>query len=221
MRTNKILIRLFVAISILYLAAIYLEVTNSRFYLKPLLLLPLMVAAFTSKTYKFRWFLFTALLFSWIGDILLLSDQFFIWGLISFLAAHIFYIILFNKELKTAGGKISFKSVPALIIFLYLITFLSFLLPRLVFGLQIPITVYAIIISMMLYIAYLLSQKWHLPSSLLLLLGATSFLISDSILAIHKFYAPISLSDIIIMVTYLFAQGAIAVACLTRKNISN
>lgn len=217
MRALKIFIRLFAAISILYLAALHLEVSHIRFYLKPLLLLPLIAAALFFKSYKNHWFLFAALVFSWIGDILLLFEHLFIGGLIAFLVAHIFYIVLFRKELKNVNGKLILKFNAALTIFLYLITLLSFLLPRVAKDLQFPIVIYGIIISIMLYVTYLLKLRWKNPSSLLLFSGALAFVLSDSILAINKFYIAVPFSDILIMSTYLYAQGAIIMACLSNS----
>lgn len=164
--------------------------------------------------------LFSALLFSWIGDILLLfvfkDALYFILGLIFFLTAHIFYIFLFVKELKLAGGKFTFRSPGLIFVLVYMAIFLSLLVPHLG-NLLIPVIIYSIVISAMLYVAYL--EAPHLPkrSSALLLSGAISFVISDSILAIDKFYYQLSYAGFLIMLTYLYAQGALVWAFL-KKN---
>jgi len=54
-------------------------------------------------------------------------------------------------------------------------------------GLTIPVIIYAVTISIMLYMAYLLSFYWPKPASIYLLTGAISFILSDSILAFDKF----------------------------------
>jgi len=78
------------------------------FYLKPLLLLPL-IAVFISTSFKNKIILFIALVFSWLGDILLLfvfkDAIYFMLGLVAFLTAHIFYIVLFATELKKSQRK--------------------------------------------------------------------------------------------------------------------
>jgi len=47
-----------------------------------------------------------------------------------------------------------------------------------------------------------------------MLLGAILFIISDSVLAINKFYEPFSAAGIIIMLTYAFAQMLIVLGVI-------
>jgi uncharacterized membrane protein YhhN len=182
------------------------------FYLKPFLLLPLIVAVFISTNFKNKIILLGALVFSWTGDVLLLfvfkDPIYFMLGLVAFLTAHIFYIILFVKEIKKAKGKIEFKKTGAILIAIYLCTMLVILIPHLG-GLTIPVIVYSVVISTMLYMAYLLSFHWAKPASIYLLTGAVSFILSDSILAFDKFYQPLPVSGFLIMSTYLYAQWAL------------
>ena len=211
----------FILLAAVYLICSLLYLEDALFFIKPLLLIPLMIAVFKSPIFFNKKWLFYALTFSWLGDILLLfvfkDGMFFILGLVSFLIAHIFYVFLFLKELKKAGGKFLVKQPGLTLIALYIIAFYALLGPRLG-DMQIPVIVYALIISLMLYVAYLLYSFWSKPSSLLLLTGALSFVISDSLLAINKFYAPFPNSGFFIMVTYLFAQGALVWACLGKRN---
>ena len=213
----KGLLRIFILLSILYVAAIFFNAVTLVFYLKPLLLPPLMIVVFISTNFKNKIILLIALVFSWIGDTLLLfvfkDAVYFILGLIAFLIAHIFYIVLFNKELKKANGKIEWRKRGLLIIVIYLIALLLVLIPHLG-SLTIPVIIYAIIISTMLYMAYLLSFHWPKPASRLLLTGAISFILSDSILAFNKFYQPVHMSGLLIMATYLYAQWALVRSCI-------
>ena len=134
-------------------------------------------------------------------------------GLVAFLTAHIFYIVLFVKELKKANGKIEFKKPGLIVIAIYLSTILLILIPHLG-DLTIPVIIYAVVISTMLYMAYLLSFHWVKPASIYLLTGAISFILSDSILAFDKFYQPIPMSGFLIMATYLYAQWALVRSCI-------
>jgi uncharacterized membrane protein YhhN len=152
------------------------------------------------------------LVFSWAGDTLLLfvlnNGVFFIYGLVEFLIAHLFYIALFRKELKKEVAAIKWSLPPLIFILVYLFILLIILIPHLG-GLTIPVIIYAIIISAMLYMATLLSLEWPGHSAFYLLTGAISFVVSDSLLALNKFYHPFPLSGFWIMVTYLYAQGAL------------
>src|SRR6185312_3293744 len=106
----KSLLRISILLSVIYLSCILLNSAILVFYLKPLLLLPLIIAVFISTNFANKFILFAALIFSWLGDILLLfvykDGIYFILGLITFLIAHIFYIILFIKEIKKVNGKV-------------------------------------------------------------------------------------------------------------------
>lgn len=220
MISAKSLLFIFILLSVLYLIAIAFNLVDLVFYLKPLLLLPLMGAAVISKEFRNRKTLFGALLFSWIGDTLLLfvfkDAIYFMLGLVAFLAAHIFYIILFAKELKNSGEKTKLKKKGLLLVAGYLIILLFVLIPHLG-SLTFPVIIYATVISTMLYMAYLLSFHWAKPASLYLLTGAISFVLSDSILALNKFYQPVPISGLLIMATYLYAQWALVMSCIARE----
>lgn len=212
----------FILLSAAYLICSLLFLDKATFFLKPLLLVPLIFAAFKSTGFFNKTWLFLALSFSWIGDILLLfvlkDGLFFIFGLVSFLIAHVFYVILFLKELKKTGGKIGLKQPGLTLIILFLIGFYALLSPHLG-ELQIPVIVYALVICFMLYVAYLLFPHWSGHSSLFLLTGAIAFVISDFLLAINKFYAPFPNAGFFVMVTYLYAQGALVWACLGKDQM--
>ncbi|MNR13000.1 YhhN-like protein [compost metagenome] len=90
---------------------------------------------------------------------------------------------------------------------------LSILLPSLG-DLKIPVIVYASVISIMLLFAFNGFLVWKNPGNKYIFVGAIVFVISDSILAINKFYAPVERSSFFIMLTYLVAQYLIVVGIL-------
>lgn len=216
----KALLRIFIILSISYLGCVLFNVAAFVFYLKPLLLLPLIVAVVISTNFKNKIILLAALVFSWIGDILLLfvfkDAIYFMLGLAAFLTAHIFYIVLFAKELRKANRKIEFKK-GLIAIAIYLSIMLLVLIPHLG-TLTIPVIIYAFVISIRLYMAYLLSIHWVKSASIYLLTGAVSFILSDSILAFDKFYQPIPMSGFLIMATYLYAQWGLVKSCIKCGN---
>ncbi|MEO8765964.1 MAG: lysoplasmalogenase [Ginsengibacter sp.] len=213
---NKLL-TVFILVSACYITAIALNIEALVFYVKPLLMLPLLIGVSVSTNFRYKYILVIALAFSWAGDILLLfvfkNEVYFILGLIAFLFAHISYIILFNKELNKANGKIDLKKASLIPITIYLVTLLSVLVPHLG-SLTFPVILYAVVICAMLYMACVLGSHWSKPYSGLLISGAISFILSDSILAFDKFYHSLPLAGILIMSTYLYAQWALVKSCL-------
>jgi uncharacterized membrane protein YhhN len=157
------------------------------------------------------------LLFCWLGDVLLMFESsqplFFIFGLISFLIGHIFYIFYFGKI--TAGpGKIGKQNLLILMpVIIYVFVLLNVLYPSLK-ELKIPVTVYAIVLGGMLSMALWQRQKIDKKIALFFIAGATSFVVSDSLLAFNKFYQPISQAGFFIMFTYCLAQYLIVMGAI-------
>lgn len=215
---NELLLKSYIGISAVYLLIILLGQEQIAWFLKPFLLPFLLLAVYFSGNFPSKKFLLIALVFSWIGDIILLfadrHELFFIVGLIAFLISHIVYILLFNKQLKYKNRKnkaIFWIGVTCIIV--YLFTMISILLPSLG-DLTIPVFVYALVISTMLLFALKGFLNWEEPGNWYILIGAIAFISSDSILAFNKFYAPIVLSSFLIMITYLIAQYLIVVGIL-------
>lgn len=212
------LLKFYIAFSSIYLILLLLNWEATAFPLKAFLMPALIAAVYFHPNFTTKKFLLGALIFSWIGDVVLmfqsLNPLFFIIGLIAFLIAHIIYIILFNKEKRQVLNKNSnFLRIGSLSIMVYLIVMLSLLLPHLG-AMRLPVIVYALTISTMLWTAIIGYTEWESPSNAWILRGAILFVLSDSILAFNKFYQPVWLASFFIMITYLAAQYAIVVGVL-------
>ena len=204
--TKKTALFVFLIFSLLYLGLVLIEFETITWWLKPFIIPLLSISVFLSGKMEFKPLLISALFFSWIGDVVLLfANQgviYFIIGLVSFLIAHLFYIVLFSKLQKVTTIKYK-RFIP--LVLLYLFGLLSFLWEKLG-GMKIPVIIYALVISTMLLVAIKGYFTWNSKSGKLLLIGAVFFVLSDSILAINKFYVPIYLSSFWIMSTYITAQ---------------
>ncbi|WP_264537143.1 lysoplasmalogenase [Flavobacterium sp. N1736] len=214
---HTLFFRIYIAISIIYLLVLLSGNEFLDLYLKPVLIPLLGFAVYAYKRFPSRNTLLTALAFSWIGDVILLfadiAEIYFILGLVSFLISHIIYCTLFNKQDHTQiRNNIVFR-VGCIVIVVYLIGMLWVLLPTLG-DLKIPVIVYAFVISTMLLFALNGFLTWSKPGNKYVFTGAAVFVISDSILAIDKFHAPIERSAFIIMFTYLLAQYLIVAGIL-------
>ena len=209
MKSNYIL-RSFIGFSIIYLVLILVGREDITWYLKPFLLPFLIAGVYVHQRFASKNILLTALTLSWIGDIILLfadkGELYFIGGLVAFLFSHIFYIILFNKQLKMYLKKsrtIYWMGITAIIS--YLLIMMGVLMPHLG-DLLLPVFVYAMTISIMLLFALKGFLNWQKPANVYIFIGAIIFVASDSILAFDKFYAPVKYSSFLIMLTYLAAQ---------------
>jgi uncharacterized membrane protein YhhN len=153
-------------------------------------------------------FVYAALIFSWLGDSLLIfSDYnglFFIAGLIAFLIAHIVYIIMNLNFVNDGNSKLVFKW-PALFFIAYGILVFSQLVENLGL-LTLPVAIYTSVICIMGITAYGRIGRTSNADYRLVIGGAISFIISDSLLAFNKFGAPIGNAGFWVMITYLGGQ---------------
>lgn len=215
---NKIALYVYLGFSLIYLTITALKLEEIARVLKPFLLPILLIAVYFSNRFSSKKILLTALIFSWIGDIVLLfanqGELYFIIGLVAFLISHVFYIVLFNKQTvtKSISNKISFGAGRGLIL-LYFFGMITTLGPKLG-PLTVPVVVYAVVISSMLYFALKGSYQWNAIPYQSVLVGALFFIASDSILAFNKFYQPIPYASFLIMITYLAAQYGIVCGIL-------
>jgi uncharacterized membrane protein YhhN len=178
-----------------------------RFYAKPLLMPLLFLALVISTPGKLSAIRLIAigLFFSFLGDVFLMWDKYFIPGLICFLLTHVFYIIYFLR-LSTKHGSFLKKNQWLFIpLAAYAIGMVWFLFPKLG-ALAAPVAIYAAVISAMLASCINLYQQIKKPSYLFFIAGAFFFVLSDSLLAINKFYQSFNFAGIAIMSTYVLAQ---------------
>lgn len=189
-------------------------------YLSKPLLMPVLALFFVTNTGKSpspltKWVL-AALFFSWAGDVLLMFQDkipdFFLFGLSAFLLAHIFYITFFHSIRIKEG--IKGKLILLLPVALYYGVLIFWLSPYLG-DMKMPVVIYGLIISFMLMLALHMPFVRNNEAGKLLVTGALLFVLSDSVLAINKFYRPFQFAGIAIMLTYGLAQYFIVKgACL-------
>jgi uncharacterized membrane protein YhhN len=154
-----------------------------------------------------------ALAFSTAGDVLLdLNPALFAFGLGAFLLAHLTYISLFvrNRNLKI---RLTAAQVAAVLTTVACSAALSAWIVPSVGALAVPVTLYICALTAMVATAILarFRQNWVAA-------GAILFLISDSLLAIHKFKTPVPLRDVLVWTTYYLGQCGIALGYLASGN---
>lgn len=151
-----------------------------------------------------------ALVFSWVGDILLLFQEkdpgFFLSGLLSFLAAHIFYIIAFTRVGDSDRKSLLARKPVLALPFIAYGVFIFFLIRKGLGSMMIPVIVYECIILLMGISALNRYKRVSTESFQMVFSGAILFMISDTLLAINKFREPFAFSSLVIMFTYITAQ---------------
>ncbi len=204
-------------LTIIFLLAVAADITGITanipllHYFAKSILLPVLIILLATATPAVagKKIMLVALFFSWLGDMFLLFESrqslFFILGLVSFLTTHVLYIIYF---LSIRSNQISLlKKQPFLIaaVSAYGIALVWLLFPHLK-DLKIPVMVYAAVICTMLLCSLHIYFKVTKPANTLFVSGALLFVLSDSLLAINKFYQPFAIAGVYIMLTYCAAQ---------------
>jgi uncharacterized membrane protein YhhN len=152
--------------------------------------------------------------FSLLGDILLIFDEkpgFFMFGLLCFLASHLFYILAFSQAAFHVREIPLLRRMPLLAIpYLALGWWVFYTLRNDLNDLKIPVFIYILVLLGMALAALNRYNRVGKYSFTLVFCGSLLFLLSDALLAMDKFHAPIPLAGEWIMVAYMGAQWLFA-----------
>jgi uncharacterized membrane protein YhhN len=202
---NKILpLIAFMLFCLIDFFGIYLDKQMMVNFAKPMLMITLFWYYY-SNAKKLNKYFVLGLFFSFLGDILLLGagEMYFVFGLLFFLIAHVFYIIIVLKIIQiTKPKEFIIAGVPFLLLFLVLMNVLYAGLGIM----KIPVIIYAVTISFFGIVSLILYLQAKTKISLLLLVGVLTFIASDIILALNLFYKKQSFYPLLIMMTYVLAQ---------------
>lgn len=211
---------------IVFAALCGVELFAEAFAVQPLvyatkpLLMPTLAVWFARRTSGVRRFLrqtvIAGLLLSTVGDILLMFSGggygalFFLLGLVAFLCAHLCYTGGFLTEVNLRNGLLRKQPYWLAPFLVFLVVFVRWLWPGIPDGMRLPVAVYAGVISTMAL--SVVNMRNHLDTAVAntILAGALLFMLSDSLIAVHKFGHPFPGSRVVIMVTYLAGQWLIA-----------
>ena len=177
------------------------------FYLfKPLTMALICLAAILggSELTVYKVMVIGGLVCSLAGDIfLMLPTDRFLAGLTAFLLAHLCYIAAFTSGIN------SLSWWPLIPLIVWGVGFYLFISPSLG-KLKIPVIIYIVIILIMTWLAW---ERWIQTGqieTLLVLIGAVLFAVSDTILAANRFKGPFKPARALNLATYFAAQWLIA-----------
>ncbi|AUC84688.1 lysoplasmalogenase [Polaribacter sp. ALD11] len=210
-----------ISASVLFLVIVVLHILGLLFYdklaflTKPFITISLAVIYLLSVNKVSFWYV-SALFFSFWGDtFLLFKEAFFLFGLVSFLIAHILYIKISSNYLKKISyNKILTYSIPFVIAFGSIVYLIRDNLGEML----VPVIIYGLIISAFGTLTLLNYVQQKNTENLWLFLGALIFIISDSLLAVNKFYEAREVYGLSIMITYIVAQYLICKAMVVKDS---
>lgn len=188
------------------------------FMTKPLIMVSIMIFYFLQTQNKRSFqdkLMLIAFFFSMLGDTFLMfrGEKYFMFGLASFLITHLFYIFVFSRNWLKRNFFARISLLLFSVIMLYIIQH------NISNSLLIPIVIYMVTITIMGICAS--ERNTNIESYRLVLIGAILFIVSDSLIAIDKFVAPIPFQTFLIMGTYILAQYLISVGSLKRNPLTS
>lgn len=194
---------------------------------KPLLM-PTLLAWFLYETKgpsPFRTIISISLVAAFFGDTFLMfvpyNEVFFLLGLGSFLVGQVLYGWGFIKNIKTSDGQgnRTFNLLVLILFGAFYGILMGILYPKLG-TFAVPVLVYGLAICFMGLTAAFRQGKVNSDSFVFTLAGALIFVVSDTCIALDKFYFPNGLpyAQVIIMLTYCTAQFLLVKGAISYLN---
>ena len=170
---------------------------------------------------KFSKFILFAILFGYLGDVLLLIQSLFLLGVASFLIGHLLYIATFLVEtgLKNYRKNVLVFILICLVFFYVESEVLRYFRPALIkFGVWGPLFVYTSILSALNISSAIYAYCYRNIYSIFTFIGSIIFYISDCFLAQQLFFDYNKYYQIIIMFTYILGQSLISLGMANKEN---
>jgi uncharacterized membrane protein YhhN len=196
-----------------FVYGIYAELPLLCLVAKPLPVLALLGWLYGATPGPYRRWIAVGLVFSLLGDMLLQwSPQLFVFGLGAFLLGHLAYLVAYLGDSR--------RLAPMSLVFALIAggSMFATLASAGLGGLLIPVALYALTITAMLWRAWARVGALHISrrSAWLAAGGAALFVLSDSLIGINRFVTPFAGAHYAIILTYWLGQWGITASALHR-----
>jgi len=199
--------------AVAYLYGVTMQATLLCLLSKPVPVLALLGWLQDAPASPYRRWISIGLMFSLLGDILLAWPvDLFVFGLGAFLVAHLAYLKAYLVDCRRPA------LLPLALALLAGVSLFSVMAAKGLGDLLIPVAVYALAISAMLWRA-LARLGSHVPkrSAWLAAAGAVAFVVSDSLIGIDRFVLPFGAAPYLIILSYWIGQWGIAASVFSQS----
>ena len=198
----------------------FTQIPAIHFISKPLIVISLLVYYYYGSQREDRSPTFIlALVACLAGDVFLMNPEYFIPGLVSFLVGHLLYIFAYRQH-QNEDDVDSLRGLQRVRLAFPIVlagTGLVVILFPVLGSMQLPVMIYAAVITVMALTALFRYGRTTSKSFWLVFAGAVLFMMSDSILAFNKFMKPVANAGLLIMITYMAAQFLIVEGILKHS----
>ncbi|MCH8530638.1 MAG: lysoplasmalogenase [Saccharospirillum sp.] len=200
---------IFGALALAYLVSMALPTLPVHWFIKALPIWWLASVVVVNAAFPGRWVLLGALLMSSLGDVLLAFDLF-VYGLAAFLVAQLIYAFLFGRSACWRLERLGWL----LYLLLWALCMIALIQPQL--G-ELSVPVYAYLVAIMLMGSLALMSHYALWPGFA---GAAIFILSDSLIALGLFQAPLPGHGWWVMMTYYLAQWLLTRTFLEQGRVA-
>ncbi|WP_277589519.1 lysoplasmalogenase [Pseudomonas chlororaphis] len=199
--------------AVTFLYGLSIHATLLCLLVKPLPVLALLGWLHDAPPSDYRRWISLGLLFSLLGDVLLAwPADLFVFGLGAFLVAHLAYLKAYTSDCR------SLAPLPLLLALIVGAALLGILISHGLGPLLVPVIVYGLAISAMLWRALArLGSEVPKRSAQLAAAGAVAFVFSDSVIGISRFVVAFDAAPYLIILSYWLGQWGIAASTFRQK----
>jgi uncharacterized membrane protein YhhN len=224
MNLTIILFGVFLVVALVHILMILLNKEKAR-QISKAFIMPSLLAVYVSAPGNPHVFVVLALVFGWMGDVLLIRIEqkvYFMLGLASFLLGHLLYILtfvhilgLFNLGGNAVGAAhidlpaLALNALPG--IGLGIVVFRLIKPPKDMYA---PVILYMIILEALAFFGFQILLARPDFAGLLVLSGCFCFMISDTILAYYTFRKPKMYGTFFLMLYYIAAQAELVLGII-------
>src|SRR5471030_1508449 len=196
-----------------FLYGVSIELPMLCLLTKPVPVLVLLGWLHDAPVTEYRRWIGLGLIFSLLGDVLLAwPGDLFVFGLGAFLVAHLAYLKAYLSDCRRLA------MLPLVLALVVGAVLLGILISHGLVPLLVPVIVYGMAISAMLWRALArLGTDVPKRSALLAAAGAVAFVFSDSVIGISRFVLPFEAAPYVIILSYWVGQWGITASAFGQK----
>lgn len=213
----KIMLVFFLLVTLVEVYSVYFHKVGLESVVKPFIIIFLSAFYILSAKKINIWYLL-ALFFSFLGDFFLLDLQYFLIGTSCFLIVHLIYVkITIDYIGKFSTGKVM---LPLFFFLAFSIVVISLIKDR-IDSFIVLVLCYGTVLCSFAALSFFNNVERPNKANKILFFGAFTFIVTNALIGLNRFYGVGDFSRSITMVGYSLAQYLVCIAVIKKNNFRN